>query len=147
MESVIWGIIIYAVIRSAISYYNYRRFLNLYRNVLDFLNRYPYNSIGWYLSMASALIKCQKYEDAYKFLTESKAKFPDFIKERPDVAKEIDVNIEFCKHPISKSSQLYNRDTNWGHYVMVYNFGNIHANNLSKQTMAKVFSWIHAGKP
>ena len=130
MESVLWGIIIYAVIRSAISYYNYIRSLNLYRNMLDILNRYLNNSIGWYLPMTSAHVKCPKYEDAYKLLTESKAKFLDFIKERPDVAKEIDVNIEFCKRLISKSSQLYNRETNWEHYVMVYNFGNIHANNL-----------------
>ena len=147
MELVLLAIIVYAIIRSGISYYNYRKSLNLYRNVLEFLNRYPDDGIGWYLSMASALIKCQKYADAFKYLTESKAKFPDFIKGHPDVAEEIDVNIEFCKHPIGKTSQLYNRETNWRHYVMVYNFGNIHANNISKQTMAKVFSWIHEGKP
>jgi len=147
MELVLLAIIVYAIIRSGISYYNYRKSLNLYRNVLEFLNRYPDDGIGWYLSMASALIKCQKYADAYKYLTESKEKFPDYIKEHPNVAEEIDVNIEFCKHPIGKTSQLYNRETNWRHYVMVYNFGNIHANNISKQTMAKVFSWIHEGKP
>lgn len=147
MKSVLWSVVVYAVIRSIISYFNYRKSLTLYRNVLECLNRYPDGGIGWYLSMASALIKCQKYADAHKYLTESKAKFADIIKERPDVSKEIDINIEFCKHPISKSSQLRNHDTNWWHYVMVYNFGNTHANNLSKQTIAKVLLWVHEGKP
>lgn len=147
MESVILGIVIYIIIRSAISYYNYRKSLTLYRNILEFLNRYSDEGIGWYLSMASTLIKCQRYADAYKYLKESKEKFPDFMKERPDVEKEIDINMEFCKHPINKTSQLRNRDANWWHYVIVYNFGNLHANNLSKKTIAKVKEWIRAGKP
>lgn len=150
MEYVLWGIgsiVVYVIIRSLILYYNYRKSLTLYRNVLKFLKKYPDEGIGWYLSMASALIKCQQYADAHYYLTESKAKFSDFIKERPNLSNEIDINIEFCNHPIGKSSLLRNRITNWEHYVMVCYLGNLHYNYLSKQTMERVKSWIQAGKP
>ena len=143
----LFGIFIYVVFRSVVSYFNYRKKVSLYWNTIEFLEKYPDDGIGWYLSMASALIKCQKYKDAHVYLTESKNKFPDFMVARPDVAEEIDINIEFCIHPIGKSSTLRNRDTNWLHYVMVYNFGNTHANNLSKETIAKVTAWINKGKP
>ena len=138
---------IYIVIRSIISYYNYRRGLVLYRNVIEFLEKYSNDEIGWYVSIASALIKCQQYEYAHRYLAETKSKFSGFLTERPDLAEEIDINMEFCKHPIGKSGKLRNRNTNWLHYVMVYNFGNTHANNLSKKTMSRVKSWIKAGKP
>ena len=123
MDNILKVLFIYIAIRSIISYYNYRR------------------------GLASALIKCQQYEYAHRYLTETKSRFSGFLGERPDLAEEIDINMEFCKHPIGKSSKLRNRNTNWLHYVMVYNFGNTHANNLSKETMARVKSWIKAGKP
>lgn len=138
---------VYIVIRSIISYYNYRRSLVLYRNVIEFLEKYSNDEIGWYVSIASALIKCQQYEYAHRYLTETKSKFSSVLAERPDLAEEIDINMDFCKHPIGKSGKLRNRNANWLHYVIVYNFGNTHANNLSKKTMSRVKSWIKAGKP
>jgi len=74
----LFGIFIYVVFRSVVSYFNYRKKVSLYWNAIEFLEKYPDDGIGWYLSMASALIKCQQYKDAHVYLTESKNKFPDF---------------------------------------------------------------------
>lgn len=147
MKVVLFCIIICTFVRSIISYFRYRKLLTFYRNVLEFLYRYPDEGIGWYVSVASALMKCQKYADAHKYLVKSKEKFND-LKQYPILAKEVDVNIEFCKHPImGASSLLRNRNTSWWHYAMVYIFGTPHTNNLSKETKAKVSSWVYAGKP
>ena len=82
---------VYIVIRSIISYYNYRRSLVLYRNVIEFLEKYSNDEIGWYVSIASALIKCQQYEYAHRYLTETKSKFSSVLAERHDLEEEIDI--------------------------------------------------------
>lgn len=147
MKYTIVGLLIFFVVMSLASYYNFRRQLTIYRNVLEMLEKYPDYGIGWYLSMASALIKSQQLKDALDYLIESKGKFSDFLVQNPHVAKEIDMNIRFCYHPVPSVSTPINAKPNWFHYVMVNCLGNEHANNISKQTMERVSLWVKQGKP
>jgi|GEM_PF-2058487 tetratricopeptide (TPR) repeat protein len=137
----------YMLIRSLVSYFHFRRDQYTYKTVIEYLNRYPDNGIGWLLSMASALLRCQQYADSYRYLDHAKEEFQDFLEENPHILKEININMNFCKSPLSHSGDPQNRDASWIHYVLVHLFGKTRSNNISKQTMSKVASWVQAGKP
>ena len=133
----------FLLLRLFISLKKYKEEYSIYVKVQEYLLCSQVEQIGWYVSIASALMKCQQYANAYGYLSNAEEKFKKYLDNNTLLKKEISDNKKFCIRPsIIEKESLRNRKPTWLQYIKVYYFGNVHHNNISKETMSKVDNYF-----
>lgn len=135
--------IFFFLLRLFISLQKYKEEYSIYAKVQEYLLCFQVEQIGWYVSIASALMKCQQYANAYSYLSDAEIKIKNHLDNNTILKTEISDNKKFCVRPsIIEKESLRNRKPTWLQYMKVYYFGTVHHYNISKETMSKVDNYF-----